>query len=477
MDSTTYHDPAVVKLVGERFLAAKVDIDEHPEVGDRYAAYGWPATVVFDSEGRELGKYRGYMAPDDFLALLQQAVVGRGGGDEGAAERKPDVASTPFPREELDFILRSTSLELDEYRDREQKSWGHGQKAALYTDNDWVLSRALAGDRERLPFLLETLDKQRALVDPVDGGIYQYSTDGDWAHPHFEKLMTYNAGALDNYSKAFRLTHDAKWRGVADLMFRYLEGTLRGADGGFYATQDADVGAHVAGGAFVDGHVYYAKDAAGRRATGAPRIDTREYARENGLAIAAYCSYAEATGSAIARAHAVAAAEHVLATHMRPGGPARATGSVSLGGLTHDETKSGATAPLLLGDSATFAWSLLSLYDLTHEQRWLTRARSIARAMQAELEDTRGGGFFAESLDERASGVFALRRTPFEDNVVALRLFVRLNGLAPEAKDAAVVARTLRAIVTPEQIRARGRMIGDLLLALDEVRASGISLQ
>ncbi len=473
MDSTTYHDPAVVKLIAERFLAAKVDIDQRPEIGDRYAAYGWPATVVFDADGHELGKYRGYISPEDFLALLQKAALGAGGktGEGGAPEAKPAVASTPFPAEELAWIERSVTLELDEYRDLEQKSWGHGQKAALYTDNDWVLTRAAAGDRGRLPFVLETLAKQRAIVDPVDGGIYQYSTDGDWAHPHFEKLMTFNAGALDNYSKAFRETHDAQWRSVADAMFGYLDHTLRGADGGFFASQDADVGAHVAGGTFVDGHVYYAKDAAGRRAIGAPRVDTHEYARENGLAIAAYCTYAEATGSAEAREHAVAAAERILATH------ARSLGKTGLVGLTHDEAKAGTSAPLLLGDNATFAWGLVRLFELTHDERWLTEARNLARAMQAELEDPRGGGFFAESVDERASGVFAVRRTSFEDNVVALRLFVRLHALAPEPKDAAVIDRTLRAVVTPEQIHARGRMIGDLLLALDEVHAARIPVQ
>jgi uncharacterized protein YyaL (SSP411 family) len=31
------------------------------------------------------------------------------------------------------------------------------------------------------------------LVDPVWGGVYQYSTDGDWDHPHFEKIMPFQA--------------------------------------------------------------------------------------------------------------------------------------------------------------------------------------------------------------------------------------------------------------------------------------------
>ena len=32
------------------------------------------------------------------------------------------------------------------------------------------------------------------LIDPVWGGVYQYSTDGDWVHPHFEKILQLPGG-------------------------------------------------------------------------------------------------------------------------------------------------------------------------------------------------------------------------------------------------------------------------------------------
>ena len=68
---------------------------------------------------------------------------------------------------------------------------------------------------------------------------------------------------------------------------------------------------------------------------------------------------------------------------------------------------------------------------------------------------------------------FASRRKPFEDNVTAIRFLVKLAHSGREdarAGYAALAERALVAIARPEEIRGRGRMIGDFLLALEEVR-------
>ena len=49
----------------------------------------------------------------------------------------------------------------------------------------------------------QTLDAQLNLIDPAWGGVYQYSTDGDWKHPHFEKIMQMQAENLRIYSLAY----------------------------------------------------------------------------------------------------------------------------------------------------------------------------------------------------------------------------------------------------------------------------------
>src|SRR5262249_27720875 len=45
MDETTYLDPEVGALIASRFVAVRVDIDERPDFAERYAEYGWPATI------------------------------------------------------------------------------------------------------------------------------------------------------------------------------------------------------------------------------------------------------------------------------------------------------------------------------------------------------------------------------------------------------------------------------------------------
>jgi uncharacterized protein len=208
MEATTYHDPAVRKLLAERFIAAKVDIDSRPDIEERYGAWGWPATVIFTADGAEVGKYKGYVDPATFADALRAAITQEAKQDDATVASTVDT-STGLPEEEITWIERATELELADYWDRDEGSWGHGQKVPLYWDNAWALERARAGDGDARGKVLFALDQQLKIVDPVWGGIYHYSTDGDWLQPHYEKLTQFQAGALDNYAAAYAITHDA----------------------------------------------------------------------------------------------------------------------------------------------------------------------------------------------------------------------------------------------------------------------------
>jgi hypothetical protein len=461
MEAVTYHDPAVSQILRERFIAAKVDVDSRPDIEERYAAYGWPATVIFSPDAAELGKYRGYIAPDEFAELLR-AVVSAGAGPEVAAAKLVPLADAPLTAEQMASIARSTQLGLDAYWDDAQAGWGHQQKLGIPTTNAWTLQRARtdAVSRQRA---LAVLGQQRKIMDPIWGGIYQYSTDGDWEHPHFEKLMTYNAGALDNYAEAFELTGDAAWLDTAKQLRGFISRFMMSPEGGFYATIDADLNAHEVGKTFLTGHEYYAKGEADRLALGSPRIDTHEYGRENGLVIAALCSYFRATRDVTARDQASRCAARMVATH-----------ASAKGGMTHDVSAGADAARILfLSDNAALAFGLARLAEEGAAPELLTSALGIADFALAELEDKRGGGFFAHTVDDAAVGVFAERRKPFEDNVAMIRALIKLAVLSPAKAPVyrRAIDRGLRAIATPDAIHDRGRFVGDLLLALGEATA------
>jgi uncharacterized protein len=46
-----------------------------------------------------------------------------------------------------------------------------------------------------------TLEANQHLVDPVRGGVFQYSDEVNWKSPHYEKLMSYQADDLRIYSE------------------------------------------------------------------------------------------------------------------------------------------------------------------------------------------------------------------------------------------------------------------------------------
>ena len=452
MEATTYHDPAVRQLLDSRFVAAKVDIDARPDVAERYGEWGWPATVVFAPDGTELGKYRGYLAPDDFLEILQQLVASRGGVTD-AKRAAPAPVGPPLSEQTLGWIQGWSEAELDDYWDEGQGGWGKRQKAPLGGNNAWMLHRSELGDplaKRRATF---TLAQQSALLDPVWGGMSQYSAGGDWSHPHYEKLMTVQAAALENYANAYRLGADADSLRRARSLQAYIERFLHGPGGGFYASQDADLNAHEPGGAFQDGAAYYALPEKERLARGVPRIDRAEYAKENGLAIAAYVALYEATKDGEVLSTAERAARRILRTH------AGANGAV---------LHAAEGTQVFLGDSAAFGFGLMRLFEVTKEPAYLQSARALAESMLATLRDPATGAFFATPADPNAVGVFATRRVPFDENVMAVRFLARLAKTPGGASYAETVAGILHALATPQLVKEQGRTLGAFLLALAE---------
>ena len=75
---------------------------------------------------------------------------------------------------------------FDSY-DEKQGAWGSGQKYLNWDNVEYCLD--LSSQPEYYRMARQTLTAQLQLLDPVWGGVYQYSTNDDWVHPHFEKIM------------------------------------------------------------------------------------------------------------------------------------------------------------------------------------------------------------------------------------------------------------------------------------------------
>src|SRR5579883_2412586 len=147
MEATSYHDPEVRRILDAHFVAVKVDVDSRPDFEERYHDWGWPATVLMTADGAEIGKYKGYLAPEKFAEILQ-AVVDDGDRSAGTAAAAAASAARPMSEAEIADVAGWAKARLDGYWDGPQGSWGTGQKVPLYWDNAWALARAREGDEE-----------------------------------------------------------------------------------------------------------------------------------------------------------------------------------------------------------------------------------------------------------------------------------------------------------------------------------------
>ena len=459
MDETTYRDPQVGRILGERFVTIRADVDEHPDLAERYGAWGWPATIVFSPEAEEIGKYRGYLPPDELQRVLAEAQETLRSGPAGASRRSHDDRRDPAdvapPVEALGWIAGRVLVDLDAYYDPTEGGWGRMQKAPIGANAELEIVRAGHGDAEALTRAVFTLQKQRALIDPVWGGVYQYSAAATWDKPHYEKLMTFQAANLEAYARAHARTRDAALLADAQRIAGYLSTFLSSPDGAFLVSQDADAGAHDDKATFVDGDVYYRLGDRERRALGVPRVDAHVYGYENGLAIAAFATLFEVSRDASVLARARRAAERMRGSLLGPDGA----------------VTRGAQGAHYLADAASLGRGLARLAEITGEGVYRDAALSIAAAMRRDLEDPATGSFWDRTPDPAASGVFTRRARSLTPNLMAARFFAVLARVTGDASWKERGRRVLAAVCTPRALDDRGRMLGEVLLALDEVGA------
>ncbi|MBK7860507.1 MAG: thioredoxin domain-containing protein [Archangiaceae bacterium] len=429
MDDTTYRDPRVLEALEKRFVAVKVDIDARPDLAERYGEWGWPATIVLSPDAQELGKFRGYLPPERLLEQLGR-LDGAAARATGSDDEAPGIAVNA-----LGGAVKHALERLDFFWDERDGSWGLKRKVPIGMNVVWELT---AGNSQRG---LYTLEKQRALLDPVWGGIYQYSAAEDWNSPHYEKLMTYQAPNLEAYALGAAFSGRADFRAASRGIVGYIAGFLTAPDGTFYVNQDADLNAHQREQGFVEGKLYYAKADPERRALGLPWVDTHVYARENGLALAALVASGDLD-------RARRAANVLVRTHL-----------TSRGQVKHDPK---AVKTFFLADAAALGLGFARLAEATGDVQYAWAANRIAQGMLESFGSS--GALYDSTSDPEAAGVFARRQKPFVHNVVAARLLAAV-GMKERGLE------VLAGISSTARIDAEGAWLGEYLLAAKELGA------
>lgn len=437
MDETTYRDPQVVRLVGQRYIAVKVDQDSHPELSNRYEDYGWPATIVFAPDGRELARRRGYIPPPGMTAMLQAFADDPTPGPSVTAEEEmPAAAQGALTAEQRQKLAQGF---VDAYDDK-YGGWGSLHKFLSLDQIEWSLVQARGGDARHERMTRQALDAALGLIDPVWGGVSQYSDSIDWKSPHYEKIMSSQTQTLRSYALAYMQFGESRYGDAARRIARYLTEFLRSPEGAFYTSQDADLGRSI------DGHRYYSLDDAGRRKLGMPRIDRNHYPRENGWAIAALVELYGATGDRALLDAARRAAAWIEAH--------RGAGE---GGFRHGEGDR-----LFLGDTLAMAQAYLGIYAATGDRTQLAHAEEAVRFIAAHFRD-KDAGFDTAPVAAGARGALARPVRQLDENVDLARFANRLHHYTGKDEYRQLAEHAMRYLASPGITSSRPLLPGILL--------------
>ena len=267
IDRESYEDPDLAAVINDRFVAIKVDRDERPDIDARYQQAvgaiagqgGWPLTAFLTPDGKVF--YGGtYFPPKDShgrpsfrRVLLAMADAYRTNKADTLREAEALHQALAEGRVSLveEGVVNEAMLKesIDSLRGQFDPVNGgiSGQQKFPHPGTlEWVMARHHRTREESLQKIFtRTLSAMAkgGVYDQIGGGFHRYSTDPRWIVPHFEKMLYDNAGLLANYVHAWQLTRDPLYRETAEGILAWAEAVLSDRRlGGFFASQDADVG-------------------------------------------------------------------------------------------------------------------------------------------------------------------------------------------------------------------------------------------
>jgi len=499
MDGESYEDPEVAALINRLFVAVKVDRDERPDVDARYQAAvsaisgqgGWPLTAFLTPDGRPYfgGTYiprdDRYGRPGIGRVLEAMAQVWRERRDE-ALETAASVMAAIEHNES--FSARSNvSLDLagkiaaSIVAQFDARNGGFGAQpkfphpAALDLLLHIALSRADERAREAFTTTLEKMARG-GVYDQLAGGFHRYSVDERWRVPHFEKMLYDNTELLRNYVHGFQSFVREDFRETAREIVGWLDATMTDRErGGFFASQDADVGLDDDGDYFTwtldearavldpeelafaakyweigelgDMHHNPAKNvlhvsrslAEMAKETGAapellkairdkdraklfaaralrptPFIDRTLYTGWNAMAVTAYLEAARGLHIDGAKDFALLTLDRLL----REAWDGDATlAHVIAYADSPEPTPPAEKLPGTLDDYAFTIHACIDAWTASGEMRYYRAAQKLADAMIARFHDAAGGGFFDTAAPgETPLGALSARRKPLQDS-------------------------------------------------------------
>ncbi len=268
MEHESFDDPAIAETMNAAFVNIKVDREERPDLDKIYQTAlqvmtrrsgGWPLTVFLTPNLEPF--YAGtYFPPEprhgspSFAMVLESVAqafadkpdeVSSMAGEVVEALRSLDAAPDPAGVSPEIAIGAAQTLALR--FDERYGGFGDAPKFPNTMSHDVMLrAHRRSGDDRWLSIVEQSAQAmlEGGIHDQLGGGFHRYSTDARWRVPHFEKMLYDNALLARLFVDLWRMTRRPIYRETCEALLEYVVREMTAAEGGFYATQDADSEGH-----------------------------------------------------------------------------------------------------------------------------------------------------------------------------------------------------------------------------------------
>ncbi len=359
MEEKTYQNKQVVEYLNKHFIVCKEDHDLRPDLANKYRDYGWPATIIFSKDGKELFKNAGYIEAKEFLNILKKVVhnkltVSRNLNENKTFIQSPNTNNLFYIKRD---VMNSIDLKAGGFNSAQKSvDWDMFEYAFLHQDNDSLKT-----------WLNKTVENSFGLLDTAWGGVYQYSTYGDWEHPHYEKLLSVQARYIKIYLWYFYVSNEIKYLNAAIKIYGYCKKFLYSPKyRAFYNAQDADL---VRGQKATD---YFRLSAQERLKKGIPAVDTSINTENNSRMIQSLLDLFAYTKDSSYFYDAQSALQFVLQHRLKNGFYLHATDTLS--------------SPALV-DHLQLIKAVLKFYFFTQDKLYLNKAEELLNLLQNNFFD------------------------------------------------------------------------------------------
>jgi len=271
MAKECFEDEEIIKLLNENFINIKLDRDERPDIDRRYqqavaamgSGGGWPLNVFLTPDKKPF--FGGtYFPHEDSLGRPGFSKVLRAVADfynskrEDISEYSQRLMDSLKPRPMLqgkinESLLNEAITNILSQFDPQNGGFGLSPKFPMPGAMEFLINRFFFTRKEATEYAVKkTLESMAkgGFHDQIGGGFHRYSTDEAWIVPHFEKMANDNAWLLRNYIDAYCVFGYEYFKEVAEKIINFIDSVLSDPEGGFYASQDADVTPDDEGGYF-----------------------------------------------------------------------------------------------------------------------------------------------------------------------------------------------------------------------------------